>query len=737
MGAGTLTPVLDPLFDADLENPWHIAVSPGPDGKHVYVTSQWRGGAIVVFRRDTSTGRPEYVQTVKDGEEGVDGLANPAGIVVSGNSRFAYVAADNAICAFTRNTFTGRLTFLEAKKSGDGWTGLAGGFALALSPDQKHLYACGLDDNTLAAFSVNPSTGSLAHVEIYRNGVGGLSGFSGPRSVAVTPDGTQVFVTAESSNRLFIFNRTASTGRLTLAKVWDKGAEGLSGLTAPWQIVFSSTGLNAYIACSNFGLVVLGRTSTAKSFSVLEQHADGYPDTNLEGLKYLALSPDETRLYASARESSAVSVYKRNPATGRVSRLAQVCQWSGGLRHFVWPHQVVVSPDSRNVYVATGDDAVHCFRLPTSSYAIEGEITWESVAFGSDESNRTQGLRNAERLCVSPEGLNVYVPSGEEENMIVSFRRNRTTGALTQIQTIGAYNDWAPVDCLSHVMQIIAASNKRDIYACSLGNDALVHFYRSATSGYLTFRGAYYNTCGIPNMVDPWGIALSPDEKQLYAAAYESDSVIVMDVQEDGSLIFHQSFVNGTGGCDRLDGPSSVCVSPDGKHVYVTAKLKDAIIIFSRNRTTGTLTYESYVPCGPSPTYVLISPDLVGKHVYAISSGSPSVACYSRNATSGALTSIGNCEAPGATGAGISMAFDTAGRYLFVPFEASDTVAVFERNAATGALTFVTSKANGSGPDQVSGLAGPHSLVVDPYSNKFLYVACTRDTCLRTLNTGN
>jgi 6-phosphogluconolactonase (cycloisomerase 2 family) len=743
LGAGALTPVLDPVFDADLENPWHVAVSPDLDGKYVYATSQWRGGALVVFKRNISTGKLDHLQTLKDGEDGVDRLADPQGIAVSSDGKYVYVAGcgDNAVSVFTRDFTTGRLTLLDAQQGGDTWTGLGGCFALALSPDEKNLYASGLNDNTLTVFSVGMSgtaAGKLTYLETHRNNAGGLSGFTGLRSIAVTSDGKQVLVTAESSDKLFILTRNTSNGKLTLAKAWAKGADGLTGLDAPWQVVLSSGGLNAYIACAGFGLVVLGRTNATAPFSVLEQHANGSPDNNLSGLRYLALSPDGTRLYASARDSSALSVYARDPLTGRVSRLAQVRQWFVGLRHFVWPHQVAVSPDpeGKNAYVVTGDDALHRFDLRGSG----GEISWgeDSVVFGPDELDRVQGLRNAERLCMTPDGLDLYVPTGDEENLITCLRRNRSTGILMHTQTLGAYNGWYPVDCLSHVMQVIAASNGRDIYACSLGNDALVHFHRNAVNGCLTFRGAYYNTCGITNMVDPWGIALSPSphEDHLYAAAYGSDSVVVMNIDSDGSLTFNQSFVNGTGGCERLDGPSSLCISPDGKHVYVTAKLKDAIITFTRNRTTGALTYDSYVPCSSSPTCVLVSPDSVGKHVYAISGGS-SVACYSRDAATGRLTALDACEAPGAGGAGVSMAFDTTGRYLYVPFEASDTVAVFERNATTGVLTFLASKTNGSEPDQVSALAGPRSLVVDPYNNKYLYVACSRDACLRILSTGN
>ncbi len=36
-----------------------------------------------------------------------------------------------------------------------------------------------------------------------------------------------------------------------------------------------------------------------------------------------------------------------------------------------------------------------------------------------------------------------------------------------------------------------------------------------------------------------------------------------------------------------LDGASDVTVSPDGKHVYVVSEDDEAVVVFSRNKTTG------------------------------------------------------------------------------------------------------------------------------------------------------
>ena len=53
-----------------------------------------------------------------------------------------------------------------------------------------------------------------------------------------------------------------------------------------------------------------------------------------------------------------------------------------------------------------------------------------------------------------------------------------------------------------------------------------------------------------------------------------------VEVQRDG--------VGGVGGLGRA---ISVTVSPDGRHVYAAGQFDDAVVVFSRNSTTGALTF--------------------------------------------------------------------------------------------------------------------------------------------------
>jgi 6-phosphogluconolactonase (cycloisomerase 2 family) len=77
-----------------------IAIS--PDGRNVYAAAT-RSGTVAAFRRDPDTGQLTYLQTLPDGGEG--GELGAAGIGVSPNGRFVYVATEDklAISVFRRD----------------------------------------------------------------------------------------------------------------------------------------------------------------------------------------------------------------------------------------------------------------------------------------------------------------------------------------------------------------------------------------------------------------------------------------------------------------------------------------------------------------------------------------------------------------------------------------------------------------------------------------------------------
>jgi sugar lactone lactonase YvrE len=147
-------------------------------------------------------------------------------------------------------------------------------------------------------------------------------------------------------------------------------------------------------------------------------------------------------------------------------------------------------------------------------------------------------------------------------------------------------------------------------------------------------------------------VAVSPDGKSVYAAAFLSDSVTLLNRNTTTGAISQPA---GSAGCvsetgagpcadgHALDAARSVAVSADGKSVYVASYVSNAVARLNRNTTTGAITQPagsagciSETGAGPcadghgldGPYSVAASAD--GKSVYVASFFSHAVARFNR-----------------------------------------------------------------------------------------------------------
>ena len=168
-----------------------------PDGQHVYTTAA-NSNAVTVFLVN-SDGELEFVQVLKDGTFGVEGLRGAGDIVVSpdGNQVYVVSTADNAIAIFERVALSGRLSFrgIQTISSPKG---------LAISPNGRNLYVS--NSNTmLTRFTRDNVTGQLTMRESSNAAQGEL------KSIAVGLENENVFAIGTSALSHFY---VGSTGRL-------------------------------------------------------------------------------------------------------------------------------------------------------------------------------------------------------------------------------------------------------------------------------------------------------------------------------------------------------------------------------------------------------------------------------------------------------------------------------------------------------------------------------------------
>ena len=441
-----------------------------------------------------------FVEVHKDGVGRVDGLDGADSVTVSPDGSHLYAAGfdDDALAVFSRNSTTGALTFLEVQKDGVGGVdGLSGARSVTVSPDGSHLYAAGFDDDALAVFSRNSTTGALTFLEVQKDGVGGVDGLDSTRSVTVSPDGSHLYAAGQGDNAVAVFSRNSSTGALTFLEVQVDGVGGVDGL---W-----------------------GAHSTTGALTFVEVHKDGVGGVDgLSGARSVTVSPDGSHLYAAGYLDDAVAVFSRNSTTGALT--------------FV-------------------------------------EVQADSVG-GVD------GLDGARSVTVSPDGSHLYAV-GYYDSAVAVFSRNSTTGALTfvEVQVDGV----AGVDGLDAATSVTVSPGGSHLYAAGQLDNAVAVFSRNSTTGALTFVEVQKDSVGGVDGIDgALSVTVSPDGSHLYAVGYYDSAVAVFSRNSTtGALTFVEVQVDGVAGVDGLDYAYSVTVSPDGKHLYVAAWIDDAVAVFS------------------------------------------------------------------------------------------------------------------------------------------------------------
>jgi len=370
-----------------LDNPYSVTVS--PDGNHVYAAS-YADDALAVFSRDPVTGELTFVEVVKDGEGGVDGLNGARSVTVSPDGNHVYAAGyvDDALAVFSRDPLTGRLSFVEAAKNGEGGVqGLNGARFVTVSPDGSHVYTAAYLDFGVVVFERDPATGELSFVQHFTS----PSGLDDPTSVAVAPDGNSVYATGMAVDAVVVFRRHPVTGELTDVQIVKDGEGGVNGLNGATSVTLGPDGRHVYVAGAlDDAVAVFARDPLTGELSFLQMLRDG--QGGVDGLDFaqsVTISSDGGNAYVAARNDDAVAVFSRNPATGELSFVEVLRDGQGGVEGLDYATCVTVSPDGGHVY-ATGrdDDALAVFsrtaRVPASHALVVGPgQTVENVDFGN------------------------------------------------------------------------------------------------------------------------------------------------------------------------------------------------------------------------------------------------------------------------------------------------------------------------------------------------------------------
>jgi DNA-binding beta-propeller fold protein YncE len=399
---------------------------------------------------------------------------------------------------------------------------LLGSRAVALSPDGKSVYVASSKSDAIAIFTRNARTGTLTQPKgtagcIAANGVSGCAaavGLDGPNSVAVSPDGRNVYATSLVSEAVTVFHRNRSTGALSqspdgsdcIAGIPVPGCASGRALIGPDVIVTSPDGKNVYVG-SFFGnaVAVFNRDQATGALTqppgkggCLAETSSGACATGLalDAIEGMAISGDGKSVYLGAAVSEALVVLARNPSTGALTQATDGsgCIVSSPLAGCTTGTQlggadaVAVSPDGKGVYVASlFSKSVTSFTRSTSS----GLLTQKSGASGCLVFLRSTGcsfgraLNAPEGLAVSPDGADVYAASFAPGTIAV-LARKKGSGTIAQKPLrggcVGAVADCSGAQALDGVGSVVISPDGRYLYAAASKSNAIAIFRRVTSS---------------------------------------------------------------------------------------------------------------------------------------------------------------------------------------------------------------------------------------------------------------
>jgi DNA-binding beta-propeller fold protein YncE len=273
---------------------------------------------------------------------------------------------------------------------------------VTVAPDGRNVYGLGFASDEIGVFDRNARTGAIEFADLTDG-----DGLENPEAIVISRDGDNAYVAGEFSDSVHSYERNAE-GQLNNIDSDVDGVDGADGLNGAVDVAITRTGTHVYVAGSEDNAIALLARQSDGSLAWQDAFINGLQDiTNMVDPSAVAISPDGKNVYVASEGSGAVVTFKRFAATGQLDYVESDAGF------FEEAQDVAVSPDGRQVYVAFSD-GVRTFRRNAAT----GALTL--LGLTDDPPTEIAGL------AVSPDGGNVYGADPIDDGA-ASFATRRST----------------------------------------------------------------------------------------------------------------------------------------------------------------------------------------------------------------------------------------------------------------------------------------------------------------------
>jgi 6-phosphogluconolactonase (cycloisomerase 2 family) len=396
---------------------------------------------------------------------------------------------------------------------------------------------------------------------------GNASALNGPSGVVVSPDGRHVYVASPIGHAVGVFARDPSSGGLSFVSCISRGGTG---------------------PCAN----------------VNNERA-------LRGARALVMSPDGRFLYVAAglttpatTAGDTVSVYSRDAGSGALTLTGCVTTNAGdgctvtnsGVLDD--PAALAMAPDGDELYlVGDGGDTLGFFRRDAGTGQL-GTFGCLGVGAGCGPVPHSGALQDPASVAVTRDGRFVFV-AARTGDAIARFSFNNADGSLAYLGCVGAStaggcSSIANSSALDAPVSLVVSPDGGNLFAASQEGSAIAAFAINANDGSLGFTGCDGAGACTPTgngnaTIAPAALALSPSGERLYAAAGGGNAIGIFarSLSADPLGFLGCISADGAGPCGNagngaaFNSPSALAVSPDGRHLYGTARNGHAVALLA------------------------------------------------------------------------------------------------------------------------------------------------------------